>query len=270
MAIPFLMLPLLLAPAMHAQGTAQAKPDEPPSAPENTNVAEPVDWFPKGPLGLKWVSIGVFVPVMIEPEIKNGSSVSGTTLPITKFTTTGQTSRVAVGLALEFPIYKHLTLVAEGIYHHISYKEVLEIDTVDTTNTAATTVTTFTQNTSAVEWQIPVMLRYTGFRSHGIFSKVYVEAGEAYRKVGHVKSTTNYDQSIPGQSDTTSVSNSPVLPQSRSMHGEQVGIGLRFMDDFNIRVEPEVRYVRWPGQVYDFDTTHTATRQLEVGVSFTF
>jgi hypothetical protein len=50
--------------------------------------------------------------------------------------------------------------------------------------------------------------------------------------------------------------------------GGTVGVGLRFIDEFNIKVTPEVRYTRWNGMTMNQDSTRSPRNQLEVGIGF--
>jgi hypothetical protein len=46
-------------------------------------------------------------------------------------------------------------------------------------------------------------------------------------------------------------------------------MGFRFVDEFNIKVTPEVRYTRWNGETFNSSSTHSPRNQLEVGIAFT-
>ena len=49
-----------------------------------------------------------------------------------------------------------------------------------------------------------------------------------------------------------------------------VGSGLRFVDDFGIKVEPELRYTRWFGRTFNSESTRSSENQIEVNLAFTF
>jgi hypothetical protein len=48
------------------------------------------------------------------------------------------------------------------------------------------------------------------------------------------------------------------------------GMGLRLVDDFNIKLSPELRYTRWMGATFDSESTRSRRNQLEVGIALTF
>jgi hypothetical protein len=60
------------------------------------------------------------------------------------------------------------------------------------------------------------------------------------------------------------------VPKHRSAPGAVVGAGIQFVDEFGIRVVPEVRYTRWFEPVFENLTTRTKDNQLEAAISLTF
>jgi hypothetical protein len=69
--------------------------------------------------------------------------------------------------------------------------------------------------------------------------------------------------------DATKGNNTIAAPVSkRLLMGGTVGVGLRFVDEFNIKVTPEVRYTRWNGTTFNQDSTRSPRNQLEVGIGF--
>jgi hypothetical protein len=126
--------------------------------------------------------------------------------------------------------------------------------------------TTTTEQTSARLWDIPVMLRYRGLGERGIRSKMYVSGGGAFSKVSHIR--TNNDTTNPD--GTTSSDTTPVEPSARNVAGLVAGVGLRLVDDFHIKVTPELRYTRWLGAIFDSDSTRMSKNQLAIGLGFTF
>src|ERR1043166_396789 len=191
-------LGVLLIPALRAQdnpnspgaSSASAASPLPISGPSNFPAAEPVRWFPAGPSGLKFVSIGFRIPTMIHTDIESRSITStvttnNPTITTTKtFTTTPRSLRTSAGIVLEFPVYHHLTLVGEGMYHVLRYQETENIDQVVS---AGTNTTNITHTTKARQLDFPVMLRYTGLRHGGVFSKLFVAGGVEFRRISGVK-----------------------------------------------------------------------------------
>jgi hypothetical protein len=74
--------------------------------------------------------------------------------------------------------------------------------------------------------------------------------------------TTNADATTENNQIRAQVS-------KRTLIGATVGVGFRFVDEFSIKVTPEVRYTRWDGLTFGTDSTQSPRNQLEVGIAFT-
>ena len=94
-------------------------------------------------------------------------------------------------------------------------------------------------------------------------SRMYVLGGAVARAVTNVRTTT--DTTISG---TTTTSQAHAQPSKRNVFGAVAGIGWRFVDDFNIKVTPEIRYTRWLGGTFASDSTQSPRDQLEIGIGF--
>ena len=51
----------------------------------------------------------------------------------------------------------------------------------------------------------------------------------------------------------------------RTLIGATVGVGFRFIDEFNIKVTPEVRYTRWNGLTFGQDSHPLAAQPTRSG-----
>jgi hypothetical protein len=148
----------------------------------------------------------------------------------------------------------------ELLYHRLNYTQTTQVTDTVNGNTG------ITENTRASLWDVPVMLRYRGLRESGFLSKFYLAGGGELRNVAHVRTSTVTN--FPNGSTTTS--NLPVEPSKRDLAGAVVGMGLRLVDDFNIKLSPELRYTRWMGATFDSESTRSRRNQLEVGIALTF
>lgn len=95
---------------------------------------------------------------------------------------------------------------------------------------------------------------------------MFFEAGGAARHLMTVRSgndTLNSDNS-------TAYNEIPVIPKHNTVEGVTVGAGLRFVDEFNIKVMSEVRYTLWSSPIFESQSTLSRDRQLEVDLSFAF
>jgi hypothetical protein len=150
-------------------------------------------------------------------------------------------------------------LVGELFYHRLDYTETTQI--IQGTNN-----TGITENTRSTFWDAPLLLRFHGLRDEGVLAHIYFNAGGVFRDAANIKTST-----VTNNADgTTTYSNAPTRPASKGLAGAVVGSGLRFVDDFGIKVEPELRYTRWFGRTFDSDSTRSSPNQIEVDVGFTF
>jgi hypothetical protein len=247
----------LLTPAMSGQ-------DPPPPR------SAPAEGMPKG---WRRFSFGFLVsgyPLdVIEDRKLERSDTTGSVAKSWTYTTTSSSSRAAPGLRIEFALRPRLTLGVEAIHHPAGYKKVTDFyQGTDDPNTTADerTKTTFTETSKATFWDIPLTLRYHGLRRSGLLSKAFVCGGAALRTVANVRTTNEVD--YPDGSN--SYDEIPTLPDKRNVVGTVLGVGLRFTDDFNIKVTPEVRYTHWFGSNFNSDSTLIRKQQIEVGLGLTF
>jgi hypothetical protein len=167
--------------------------------------------------------------------------------------------QIAFGPSLEFRLTSKLTLSGEFLYHRLNYTKAATVtDGSDTTG--------ITEQTRATFWDAPVMLRYRGLRESGFLSKLYFAGGGAVRNVSHIQ-TSNQTTYPDG---ATASNNTPAVPSARNLSGAVIGVGLRFVDDFNIKLSPELRYARWMGATFASDSTRTRRDELVIGIALTF
>jgi hypothetical protein len=95
---------------------------------------------------------------------------------------------------------------------------------------------------------------------------MYFAGGGAVRNVSHIR-TSNLTTLPDG---ATSSDNIPAVASARNLPGAVVAVGLRFTDDFNIKVTPELRFTRWLGSTFASDSTRTRKDELVVGIALTF
>ena len=182
--------------------------------------------------------------------------------------TNSRSPRFGGGPAVEIRLGRRMTATAELIFHRLRYERKTDIysgtDDPATSNDERSH-TNMTENTKARLWDLPLMLHYRGLRSSGILSRLYLAAGVSARTASRVR-TANQVTNADGSSSSDAV---PTQASRRNLLGPVVGIGFRFIDDFNIKVTPEVRYTRWSGATFASDTTRSPKDQLEFGIGFT-
>ncbi len=169
------------------------------------------------------------------------------------------------GLTLEYTLGPRTTFVAEGLFNQLRFTQnidaywgVVNPETATDDRTHQSSV----QSTNARLWDAPVMVRYKGVGSSGFLSHMFVAAGATDRFVSNIRTTTN--TTLNG---TTTTDRTPLAASKKNLLGAVVGVGFQFIDDFGIRVTPEVRYTRWAGKTFASDSAQSPTNQIEVGIS---
>jgi hypothetical protein len=167
--------------------------------------------------------------------------------------------KIAFGPSVEFRLTRKLTLCGEFLYHRVNY-------TKTATVTDDGNVTTITEQTRATFWDAPLMLRYGSLSDSGVRSKRYFAGGGAVRNVSHIQ-TSNQTTYPDG---AMASNNKPAAASARNLPGAVIGVGLRLVDDFNIKLSPELRFTRWIGATFASDSTRTRKDELVVGIALTF
>jgi hypothetical protein len=148
-------------------------------------------------------------------------------------TTSNNYLQIAFGPSLEVRLFRGFSLCGEFLYHRLNY-------TKTSTATVDGNVTTIIEQTRATLWDAPMMIRWRGLAETGFLSHLYFAGGGAIRNVSHINTsnqTTNPDGS-------TWSNNIPAVPSARILPGAVAGVGMRFVDDFGVKLTPELRYTR--------------------------
>ena len=237
-------LGLIALPALHGQESSSTPaPEETPHGIHRMSFGFRVAGYPFNPLANKDVNF------------TTTDSVPATFL----IQTSNNYLKVGFGPSVEFAISKRFTLVGELFYHRVNYTKTTQIS-------QGTANTGITENTRATFWDLPVMLRFRGITDEGFLSHLYFAAGAAVRDTANIKTSTL----LQNPNGTSSTSTTPAKPSAKNLAGAVAGAGLRFVDDFGIKVEPELRYTRWLGETFDSGSTRSRRDQIEVSLAFTF
>lgn len=174
-------------------------------------------------------------------------------------TTTNNYLQIAFGPSLEVRLFRGFSLCGEFLYHRLNY-------TKTSTATVDGNATTITEQTRATLWDAPMMIRWRGLAETGFLSHLYFAGGGAIRSVAHIDTsnqTTNPDGS-------TSSNNIPAVPSARNLPGAVGAVGMRFVDDFGVKLTPELRYTRWLGATFNSDSTRSRRDEIVIGIALTF
>lgn len=198
------------------------------------------------------------------------------------YDSTSASGRYAVGPAVDLNLTEHLSIRAEAFFEHLEYTKVTRMYTG--TPTDGTLNVTYTEHTRTGYWDFPLLVRYQNFplpatssssstsgpkfhfSLNPIISHAFVEVGGIVRQLTTIRTgndTLNSDNS-------TAYNETPARATHPTVEGAVVGVGFRFVDEANLKVMPEARYILWSGPTFESQSTLSRTRQLEVGLSVVF
>jgi hypothetical protein len=173
-----------------------------------------------------------------------------------------KSSRFGYGGVVEFRFTERFSLGVEGILHRVGYEQ----DTTTSQGSNLQFTTTRKEVTTAQQWDIPLYVRYTGLREEGWLSRATVSLGAATRLTTRIRTQNTYR--FPD--GTTSEDSNPATPSKNRVPGAIASFGFRFIDDFNLKATPEVRYIRWFGSAFDTGAVRMERNQLEISLAITF
>ena len=188
---------------------------------------------------------------------------TGTTPVNTTFTTTTQSHRLGAGPSIEFAYNKRFLVSTDLLYHRFGY-QIITTKVVNP-NLSTSKTTTTTEQTRANFWDVPVLLHVSHLPLPHVPSKFFVSGGGVFRFVKSIRTDTG--TTYPDA--TTSYSAAPKAAQNTTLTGLAGGAGIRFRDDFGIKMTIEGRFTRWSKQVFTMPGP-VSPYELDVLVGFTF
>jgi hypothetical protein len=241
------------------------------TAPVDTSNGTQTVKEPKRP-AVRRPSIGLRVFYFGSPFFQTKTIQTSTTTPIVAdYTYAGGTSspKLAFGLSGEYRLTDRLSVGIEFRFHHVDFSQVTTIlsGVVDpNASTDDRQPITITQHTQASYWEVPLLAHYYGLRSRGLLSRAYASGGGELRYIANIRTGTDF--SYPGGG--TDYNEIPVSSGRNTQFGAVVGLGLRFIDDFNIKVSPEVRFIRWMGSTFQGQAYNSYANEIEGGLGLSF
>jgi hypothetical protein len=169
------------------------------------------------------------------------------------------------GVALQIALTERLALSLDLFRRKIGYRNYTETRTgTDKPETTwdERTLSSSAEQTRANVWEFPVLGRYYTKDRHNYGPRGFFEGGLSIRRAGGVITFT--------QSGGECCIQIPAALAHRYVTGVVGGAGLQVMDDFGVKVIPEVRYTRWFSRNFDTPPAQTARHQLEILLGITF
>lgn len=179
-------------------------------------------------------------------------------------TTTEPNSTFGGGATVEYAVSRRLQIGADLLYHRFNITG--ENTTVTTLSDGTIQTTDVNQAVTARYWDLPVLARYT-FPSAKIGAgRIFLGGGAVARRATDIRTTTlNTDIN-----SNVTVSYTPLTPEHSTILGVVATAGVRAVDDFGIRVTPEVRYVRWLDDMFAAWPAQQRRNELQVLIGITF
>jgi hypothetical protein len=195
------------------------------------------------------------------------SSTDTTTAPTatlsTETTRTPTGSRIGGGVTAEFAVTRRVLVSGDLLFHRFSYTT-SNASTL-TLDDGTTQTTTVAETTRARYWDLPVLARVKFGPPLGA-ARLFVGGGGSLRRVANIRTTTTTTAS----GSTTSASNTARTPANKMISGVVAAVGFRAVDDFGIRLTPEVRYIRWMSDLFTGWPAQQRRNELDVVVGLTF
>jgi hypothetical protein len=216
-------------------------------------------------------SIGVRAEYYEGRFFKTQAATMSTTKPVAdyNYSAWAGTGKLAIAPTVEFRLTRRISLGAEMQFHYAEYSQTTEVRTgVKDPNSSADSrkVATTADSTKADYWDVPLLAHYYGLRKKGFLTKSYLSAGVELRHVGRVRTGNE----ITNADGTTAYNENPDRPHHMNDMGFAVGLGLRWVDDFKVKVAPEIRYVRWQGSTFEGPAFRSQVNELQAGLGISF
>ena len=257
---------LLSSATLYAQNQTQT-----PTPQSSTSVKQ--DLKPRA--YVRRFSMGAALSVLALPTVPNRTTSNIVANPALDaiYTTTGTFDlwhRIGYGATAQLSVTERFAVNIGLFVHKVQYQ--MNSDVFEGTDNPTTLVderrhTVRNEDTRAKFYDLPVLVRYYGKDRHKPGPRWFLEGGGAVRRVSNIKSSI--DTTI-GTAATVCCDTAPIKPFKRTAPGAVAGLGFQLIDDFGIRIVPEVRYTRWFDQAFNSFSTGTQRNQIEAMISLTF
>ncbi|MGC9945141.1 MAG: hypothetical protein ABSF64_01990 [Bryobacteraceae bacterium] len=220
---------------------------------------------------LRRLTIGIHVNYFPLPLIKGSNVVQISNNPVEQDNYFGSSDspKWGPGAMVEYRLLDHVSLAGEIHFHHVDYSvtdNILSGYNTSTTGGDNRPLTTTVQTSQVNNYEIPIVAHYYGLWSGGWKRRLYVSAGGELLHVGRIR--TGNDFIYP--SGAQDYNENPAIPNKVNDLGGVVGVGMRFVDEFHIRLAPEVRFIRWQSPSLLGPAYRSAVNQLEAEISVSF
>jgi hypothetical protein len=225
------------------------------------------------PTPLRRLTLGIHVMYFPTALVnaRNVITITENTNPVEQYdyTASSISPKWGPGGMAEYRLTNHWALAGEIHFHHVDYTENAAIytgynsSTTGGDNRPVTNTSTYSQ---VNYYEYPLLAHYYGFWSHGWKRRIFLTGGLELRHVGKIR--TGNDFTYP--SGLTDYNENPATPNKVNDLGVVAGLGMRFVDEFHIRIVPEMRFIRWQAPTLQGAAFASVVNQLEAGLTLSF
>ncbi len=214
--------------------------------------------------------VGFRLGYQITAQITEGKDeqTSTSTNPPTKFSASSepQQDNWGVGGGFQFNILPRWGVVAELMAHSIRFKTGTRVERNQTATRPAQTLSNEFLVTEANHWDIPVTVRYylNGPRQR---ARPYVSGGVGMRLVRNAKATREIVDLDGGESQFLNPAPQVANDQTMGLVG---GLGFELIDDINLKLSVEGRYMRWQEKSFEIGLANALRNHVEIMVGLSF
>lgn len=215
-------------------------------------------------------SVGATLTFLGLNSVTGGSNTVTTSAALsTAYNTTGASTRLGYGVTAQMVLTNHFAVTLGAFLRRIGYQFTTSVTTTAADNFGGTisSTTTTHEDTRARVIEIPVLLRYYAKSRHEKGGRWFAEGGAAWREINNSRSSVDTTDINGVLTCCTSI---PTLIAHRNSKGIVGGAGLQLIDPLGIRVVPEFRYTHWLDPIFNNQTTHMQSNQVEASLSLTF
>lgn len=208
------------------------------------------------------LSIGIRVEAFPQHSFRTSTLATAASPPYTEYFGSSASRKAAVGPTVEYRLLEHLSLAVEFRVHEVRYTQITQI------HPDSRKLNQIFKNTRSNYWEFPMLARYYGLRPKGWLAKAYVSGGLELRHVGQVRTANEFAYSDPeGSGAYNEIADKP---NRSNQPGIVLGVGLRLVDDFHIKLTPELRYIGWVGHTFQGIAYRSPVNQCEFGIGLSF
>ncbi len=215
-------------------------------------------------------AVGVRLGYQITAQITEGrdEQTSTSTNPPTKFTATSepQQDNWGIGAGVQVNLLPRWGVTADLISHSIRFKTGTRVERTQTATRGPQLLSNEFVVTEANHWDIPITVRYylngprqrvRPFFSGGVGMRL-VRNPQARREIGSLEG---------GESEIVDIT--PDVANDRTM-GLVGGIGFELIDDVNLKLSVEGRYMRWQQKTFEIGLANALRNHVEIFVGLSF